>query len=143
MSGKADNTHRLESLLAMGKRLADAIEADIDSLERGAFNELRSTTPEMIQLSARYAQEVAAVKQSGGVGNAPAALVKSLRETGTRLKTALQTHDRIVLALRQASEGLVQTVAEEVEKQRKQAAPYNPKAAPKTAGGAIVYDKVV
>jgi hypothetical protein len=148
MSADARNgnqTAALEKLLAMGKRLADAVGADIVALERGAFQELRTTDPEIATLAAQYAREVGALKASGGIKNAPPALVAALKETGTRLKTLLIQHERLVHCMRQASEGLVQTIAEEVEKSRKRSVPYNPAAAQSktAAAGAIVYNKVV
>ena len=144
MSAANDQIPRLEHLLAMGKRLAAAIEGDITALERGAFQDLRSTDPEISKLAALYAREVAAVKAAGGIGEAPAALLDALKETSVRLKAGLLRHDRLVMCMRQASEGLVQAVAEEVEKTRKQAVPYSPKQVPKgVSTGAMVYNKIV
>ena len=96
MSAADDQIPRLEHLLAMGKRLAAAIEADITALERGAFQDLRSTDPEIAKLAALYAREVATVKAAGGIGDAPAALVAALKETSVRLKAGLLRHDRLV-----------------------------------------------
>jgi hypothetical protein len=47
--------------------------------------------------------------------------------------------------MRQASEGLILAVAEEVEKSRQRGAPYNatPKPKRQSSTGAIVYNKVV
>ena len=142
---RSHQTAALEKLLAMGKRLADAVAADIAALERGAFQELRTTDPEIAGLAAHYAREIAALKAAGGVRNAPAALVAALRDAGARLKTLLVHHERLVHAMREASEGLVQTIAEEVEKSRNRSVPYTPQAAQAkpAASGAIVYNKVV
>jgi hypothetical protein len=139
-----DQTMRLENLLTMGRRLADAIAADIEALERGALNELATTDPEIGRLAAQYAREVAALKAAGGIRRAPRALTAALKEIGARLKHLLLRHDRLVACMREASEGLIQTIAEEVDKTRKRTAPYTAKPKAKSGGGdPIVYNKVV
>lgn len=135
---------RLEQLLAVSRRLGDTIEADIAALEKGAFGELKTTDPEIERLCAFYAREVKAMKAEGGVKQAPAPLLAALREAGARLDGLLKTHERLVAAMRQAAEGLVQAVAEDIEKNRSGSAPY--RAAPqakRVSSGAIVYNKVI
>lgn len=136
---------RIENLLAMSARLCDAISTDIAALEQGDFNKLASTDPEIGRLCALYGREVMALKSSGGVKNAPAELVAALKEAGGRLNRLLGQHESLVLCMRQASEGLIQAVAEGVEKSRTRGAPYSaaPKAKRQTSGGAIVYNKVI
>ena len=144
MSAENLETRMLEKLLAMGKRLAGAIEGDIAALERGAFDQLHTADPEIANLAMVYTREVAALKKAGGIGKtAPAKLVTELKELGARLKVSLVQHERLVMCMRQASEGLVQAVAEEVEKTRSSAAPYTPHTKGKAQAGAIVYNKVV
>ena len=139
------NERRIENLLAMSNRLCDAIAADIKALEQGEFGQLVSTDPEVGRLCALYGREVIALKTSGGLKNVPAALVAALKESGGRLNRLLGQHESLVSCMRQASEGLVQAVAEEVEKTRKRGAPYSATPRPKreTSSGAIVYNKVV
>ena len=135
---------RLEQLLTMNKRLGDAIAADIAALEHGAFSDLSTTDPEIERLCALYGREVMALKAAGGIKNAPASMIAKLKESGARLKSLLTKHEQLVICMRQASEGLVKAIAEEVEKTRSEAAPYA--AAPgakRTSGGAIVYNKVI
>ena len=137
-------TVRLEYLLTMGRRLADAIATDIDAMERGALNELATTDPEIGRLAALYAREVAALKAAGGIRRAPASLIAALKEIGKRLKHLLLRHDRLVVCMREASEGLIQTIAEEVDKKRKRTTPYSAKPKSKrSSGDPIVYNKVV
>lgn len=135
---------RLEQLLTMNKRLGDAVAADIAALEHGAFSDLSTTDPEIERLCALYGREVMALKAAGGIKNAPADLIAKLKESGSRLKSLLGRHEQLVVVMRQASEGLVKAIAEEVDKTRSEGAPYA--AAPgakRTGGGAIVYNKVV
>ena len=139
------NLRRLEHLLAMSNRLSGVIEADIAALEQGAFNNLSTTDPEVGRLCALYGREVMALKAAGGIKDVPAELLAALKESGGRLTTLLLRHGSLVACMRQASEGLVQAVAEEVEKSRKRGAPYSSPSKPKreSSGGAIVYNKVV
>jgi hypothetical protein len=135
---------RIEHLLAMSDRLCDAIEADIAALEQGDFSKLSTGDPEVGRLCALYGREVTALKSASGISDVPKPLIAALRESGGRLKTLLGQHESLVSCMRQASEGLIQTVAEEVEKTRTRGAPYSPVAKPKreTSAGAILYNKV-
>ena len=135
---------RCEQLLAMSIRIGDAIEADIAALENGKFDALKTADPEIERLCAIYGHEVKALKSDGGVVGVPAALVGKLKESGARLNGLLARHERLVGCMKKVSEGLVQAVAEEVQKTRETAAPYaaSPKAK-RPATGAIVYNNVV
>ena len=135
---------RLEQLLTVSCRLGDAIEADIAALEKGEFDGLATTDPEIERLCGFYAREVKALKAEGGIKQAPGPLLAAMREAGARLDVLLRKHERLVAAMRQAAEGLVKAVAEDVEKTRSGAAPYRATApAKRSSSGAIVYNKVV
>jgi hypothetical protein len=135
---------RLEQLLAMSTRLGDAIALDIAALEKGQFGDLQTADANIEQLCAIYGREVKALKADGGVKDAPAPLIAQLKESGARLNGLLARHERLVSAMRNAAEGLVQTVAQEVQKTRERAAPYAATPKPKrSSGDAIVYNKVV
>ena len=137
---------RLEQLLTVSRRLSGAIAADIEALERGAFGDLKTTDPEIERLCAYYGREVKALKAEGGIKHAPAQLIAALKESGAQLSDLLKTHERLVAAMRHAAEGLVQAVAEGVERTRAGERPYSANPAPKRtspASGAIVYNKVI
>ena len=139
-------TLRLEQLLTVSRRLSAAIAADIEALERGAFGDLKTTDPEIERLCAYYGREVKALKADGGIRHAPAQLIAAMKESGTQLNELLKSHERLVAAMRQAAEGLVQAVAEGVEKNRAGELPYTANPKPKRtspAAGAIVYNKVI
>jgi hypothetical protein len=142
---QAVTQRRLEQLLIMSNRLCETIAADISALEQGDFGQLASTDPEIGRLCAFYGREVTALKASGGIKNVPAELVAALKDSGGRLSKLLGRHESLVACLRQASEGLIQTIAEEVEKTRKRGAPYSAQPTPKreSSAGPIVYNKVV
>jgi hypothetical protein len=136
---------RMENLLAMSTRLCDAISTDIAALEKGDFGAIASTDPEIGRLCALYGREVMALKSAGNIKNMPVELVEALKDSGGRLSRLLGQHETLVACMRQASEGLIQAVAEEVEKSRKRAEPYSatPKPKGKSSAAAIVYNKVV
>jgi hypothetical protein len=136
---------RLEQLLIVSRRLVEAVGDDIAALEKGAFDELKTTDPEIERRCAFYGREVRAMKTEGGIKHAPAALLAAMRESGAQLDRLLKRHEALVATLREAAEGLVKAVADGVEESRAGAAPYNraPKAKRSSSPGAIVYNKVV
>lgn len=136
---------RIEQLLMLSNRLCDAIDTDIAALKNGDFANLATTDPEIGRLCAMYGHEVMGLKATGGIKDVPSSLVSALKGSGARLNHLLGQHEALVGCLRQASEGLIQTVAEEIDKTRKRGAPYSPvpKAKRETSGGAIVYNKVI
>lgn len=136
---------RLEQLLTVSRRLIEAVSGDIAALERGAFGELKTTDPEIERLCAFYGREVRSLKAEGGLSGVPATLVTALKDAGRQLDGLLVRHANLLAAMREASEGLVQAVAEGVEQMRSASKPYGQTPAPKRAvsSGAIVYNKVV
>jgi len=138
-----DEDRRIEYLLTLTARITDALSADIAALESGKFQSLRSTDPEVERLCALYGREVAGLKAAGGV-KARSDKAKLLRKTAAQLNELLARHQNLVTAMRNASEGIVQAVAKEVQKNRESAAPYRPvpKAKP-VSTGAIVYNRVI
>ncbi len=137
---------RLEQLLTVSGRLIEAVSGDIAALERGAFNELKTTDPEIEKLCAFYGREVRSLKAEGGLKGVPHTLITALKDAGRRLDDLLVRHTHLLTAMREASEGLVQAVAEGVEQKRNASKPYGQQLAPKRAAvssGAIVYNKVV
>ena len=136
---------RLEQLLTVSGRLIEAVAADIAALEKGEFGELKTTDPEIERLCAFYGREVRALKAEGGVKRAPARLLAGMRESGAQLDRLLKHHERLVGAMREASEGLMKAVADGVDKIRTGDAPYTPvsKAKQAASAGAIIYNKVV
>jgi len=135
---------RCEQLLAMSLRIGDAIEADIHALEKGRFDALKTADPDIERLCAIYGREIKALKSDGGVQGVPSGLIAKLKESGARLNGLLARHERLVGCMKSISEGLVQAVAEEVQKTRERAAPYAAKpSAKRPSTGAIVYNNVV
>jgi hypothetical protein len=139
----SDAGSRAEMLIAMGARLCDALVADIAALEKGLVHNLKSADPEIERLSAAYGQGVKALKTLG-VKTVAKHIVAALKETNTRLTQLLTQHERLLAAMREATEGLVQAVAAEAGKARKQITPYGPKSTARPSSAApIVYNSVV
>lgn len=137
-------TTRCEQLLTISIRIGDAIQADIEALEKGRFDALKTADPDIDRLCAIYGREIKALKADGGVKGIAAALVAKLKESGARLNGLLARHERLVTCMKNVSEGLVHAVAEEVQKARERTAPYTAAPAPKRSStGAIVYNNVV
>ena len=135
---------RLEQLLAMSTRIGDAIALDIAALEKGEFGDLKTADEDIEKLCAIYGREVKALKADGGVKDAPPQIVAQLKESGARLNGLLARHERLVSSMRNVAEGLVQAVAQEVQKTRERMAPYAPASkAKRGSGDAIVYNKIV
>lgn len=141
MSSARDTS--LDDLLAMGQRLATAIESDIAALQAGRFNDLATADPEIERLAARYARAVSALKTSGGLKAASPSLIAKLKELGTRMKPLLARHQHLTAAMRKVSEGLVQAIALEADKIRRHHQPYGQIQKPKAAHAPLLYNKVV
>ena len=116
---------RMERLVAMADRLIGALEADIAALSAGKPKELRTTEPEFQQLFALYSREAQNVKPAQAK-TAPRDLISRLTVSTARFRDALGRHARILARVRNASEGIIRAVAEEVERKRAPLRTYAP-----------------
>jgi hypothetical protein len=134
---------RIERLIALTERLTEALGGDIAALERGRAREMRSIAPDIQQLTLLYAREAAAVSPALAKA-APPAIRARLTQATKRFRETLALHARIVTRMRNASEGLIRAVAQDVEKKRQAARPYGrgPAPAPRSTG-AMIYNAVV
>jgi hypothetical protein len=134
---------KIELLIAMAERLAAAIEADIAALKAGRPQEMRSLDPEIQRLSATYGREAATFDPVRAKA-APLELRKRFVATTRRFKDLLTLQTRLLTRMRNASEGIVKAVADEVERRRAPLTTYSPGAsAYRPAKGAIVFNSVV
>lgn len=138
-----DGAERAENLLSLTTRLCGAVEADLAALEQGSYPPLALCDPVIEQMSAVYGREVVAARNAG-IKDAPQPLLRLLKDAGAKLKALLKRHERLISAMRSASEGMVKAVAEEVERTRLAAMPYSATPqAKRAAAGAIVYNRMV
>ena len=137
-------TDKFELMIVMAERLIEAIEADIAALKAGRPQDMRTLDPEIQRLSAVYGREAASLDPARA-RTAPPALKKRFFAVTGRFKDVLGLHCRLITRMRNASEGIVKAVAEEVERRR---APYCTYSAPTAKSyrpmkGALVYNSVV
>jgi len=114
---------RIERLLSMSQRLIAALEADVTLLKSGKARALHTTDPEIVRLSALYGREAAALQAQAAKSVRPE-LAKKLTEATARFRSLLETQIRLLTRMRNASEGLIRAVAEEMERRRAPVTPY-------------------
>jgi hypothetical protein len=140
---KLEDTPRIERLISLAERLLVALEEDIAALKAGKPNEMRSMDPEIQKLSVIYGREA----QNFDIRIAKAAPIK-LRErfllVTAKFRDVLQLHARMLARVKNASEGMIQAIAREVERMNAPTRTYGPTPGYKPAqSGAMVFNKVV
>lgn len=134
---------KIERLIMMAERLIGAIEADIAALEAGRPRDMRTIDPEIQRLSAMYGREAASLDPERAKA-APTELGNRLFTTMSKFRDTLRLHARLVTRVRNASEGIVKAVAEEVERRRAPLRTYAPATGrQRSQSGAMVYNAVV
>jgi hypothetical protein len=144
MSGvKIEDEPKLERLISMAERLITALESDIAALKAGTPAKMVSLDPEIQKLSAVYGREA----QNFDIRiakAAPVALRTRFLTITAKFREVLQLHARMLARVKNASEGMIQAIAREVERMNAPTRTYGPRpmAAPRSAG-AMVFNKVV
>jgi hypothetical protein len=134
---------KIELLIALAERLITAIEADIAALKAGRPQDLRTTDPEIQRLSALYGREAAGLDPARAKA-APSELRRKFFDTTAKFRDALALHARLLTRVRNASEGIVKAVAEEIECRRAPTCLYAPAATTaRPHSVAMVYNSVV
>ena len=138
-----ENDERIARLTTIAERLIVAIEADIAALNSGKPGEIRTNDPEIQRLSALYAREAQAMTPEHA-NAAPAPLVRRFAEVTRKFRELLTLHARLLTRMRNATEGMIKAIADEVERQTQPIRTYNPVTAPYgRRPQAMVYNKVV
>jgi hypothetical protein len=134
---------RIERLIAMAERLTEALESDIAVLKSGNPAELRTKDPEMQKLTLLYGREAQGFDPRLAQ-NAPAPLRARFLATTARFREVLQLYARMLVRVKNASEGMIKAIAEEVNRMNAPMRTYGPRpgAAPKPAG-AMIFNRVV
>ncbi|HEY2069379.1 MAG TPA: hypothetical protein VGG48_07480 [Rhizomicrobium sp.] len=133
---------KIERLIALTLRLTEALKIDIAALEKGRAREMRTIAPDMQQLTLLYAREAQGV-DAKSTKAAPPALQKSLMQATKDFRETLALHARLLTRVKNASEGLVQAIARDVEKKRTAARPYGRATPAPRSTGAMLYNSVV
>ena len=134
---------KLERLISMAERLIVALECDIAALKAGTPAKMVSLDPEIQKLSAVYGREA----QNFDIRiakSAPVALRTRFLTITTKFRDVLQLHARMLIRVKNASEGMIQAIAREVERMNAPTRTYGPRptTTPRSAG-AMVFNKVV
>lgn len=128
---------RVERLISIAQRLIAALEADIAALKSGKLGQMRSIDPEIQRLSALYSSEAARVDAKVAKATPRdlwarfVAITRAFRET-------LAQHGRHLTRVRNASEGMVRAIVEEVDRKRATTRPYAPNVETKRASAAMI-----
>jgi hypothetical protein len=134
---------KLERLISMAERLITALESDITALKAGKPAAMVSLDPEIQKLTAVYGREA----QNFDIRiakSAPVALRTRFLTITAKFRDVLQLHGRMLTRVKNASEGMVQAIAREVERMNAPTRTYGPRptAAPRSSG-AMVFNRVV
>ncbi len=121
-------TQRIEQLTRMAERLIEALEGDIAALKSGQPQAMRTLEPEIQRLSAMYGREAQGLTADMAKA-APAPLRARFFETTKRFKELLGLHARMITRVRNASEGMIKAIAEEVDRRAQPTRTYNLRAA--------------
>jgi hypothetical protein len=134
---------RIERMISLAERLVAVLESDIAVLKSGNPGALQSADPEVQKLTAQYGREA----QSFDIRIAQAAPV-SLRTrfmtVTAKFREVLQLHTRLLARVKNASEGMVKAIAEEVNRMNAPVRTYGPRPGYGTQpSGAMVFNRVV
>ena len=140
---RLEDVPRIERLISMAERLVVALEADIAALKAGKPADMKSMSPEIQRLSALYGREA----QNFDIRiakSAPLTLRQKFVAITAKFRDVLMLHTRMLTRVKNASEGMIQAIAQEVERMNQTSRTYGPRPgyAPKSSG-AMVFNKVV
>jgi len=143
MSGQMNDTPRIERLIALAEKLVVALENDIAELKNGRTTALRTNDPEVQKLTALYTREAQGfdprIAQS-----APPTLRQRFVAITAKFREVLQLHARMIARVKNASEGIVRAIADEVERANAPTRTYGPKPGYKPqSSGAMLFNRVV
>ena len=142
-TGKLEDTPRVERLIALAERLIAALESDIAALKNGHTAALRTNDPEIQKLTALYGREAQGFDPRIAE-SAPPTLRQRFIAITAKFREVLQLHARMLTRVKNASEGMIQAIAREVERANAPMRTYGPRPgiAPMSPG-AMVFNSVV
>ena len=140
---KMEDTPRIERLITLAEKLVVALESDIAELKNGRTTTLRTNDPEVQKLTALYTREAQGfdprIAQS-----APPTLRQRFMAITAKFREVLQLHARMLARVKNASEGMVQAIAREVERMNTPTRIYGPSSAYKAPPpAAMMFNKVI
>jgi len=140
---KLEDTPRIERLIALAERLIAALENDIAELKSGRTATLTTSDPEIQKLTALYTREAQGfdprIAQS-----APPTLRQRFVAITAKFREVLQLHARMIARVKNASEGIIRAIADEVERANAPMRTYGPRPGYKPqSSGAMLFNRVV
>ena len=143
MSSTVEDVPRMERMIALAERLVAVLEADIAALKAGKPGDMKSMDPENQKLSVIYGREA----QNFDIRiarSAPPSLRQRFMAITGKFRDVLQLHARMLARVKNASEGMVQAIAREVERINAPTRVYGPASAYKAPPpAAMMFNKVV
>ena len=142
-AGKMEDTPRIERLIMLAEKLVVALESDIAELKVGRTTTLQTNDPEIQKLTALYTREAQGfdprIAQS-----APPTLRQRFMAVTAKFREVLQMHARMIARVKNASEGIIRAIADEVERANAPTRTYGPRPGYKPqSSGAMLFNKVV
>ena len=143
MSVTLSDEPKIERLITMAERLIVALEGDIAALKAGAPTGMKSLELEIQKLSALYGREAQNFDIRLAQSARPALRARFVAVTA-KFREVLKLHARILTRVKNASEGMIQAIAAEVERMNAPTRTYGavPAARPQPTG-AMVFNRVV
>jgi hypothetical protein len=134
---------RIERLISLAERIIVVLEADIALLKDGRHHLLASADPEVQKLTVIYGREAQGfdvrIAQS-----APPTVRQRFFAITAKFREVLQLHSRMILRVKNASEGLIRAIATEVDRANAPARTYSARPGYKPpSSGAMVFNRVV
>jgi hypothetical protein len=120
-----DAADRVEQMIVLTERLAALVMAETARIEARAPTAPAELVEEKERLANAYRLELARIKDDPTlVAGAPKPRLDQLLRNTARLQSALADHEVALGAVKFVAEGLVQAMAEEINRQRTQMRPY-------------------
>lgn len=134
---------RIERLIAMAERLTAMLEQDIAALKAGKPQALSVGDPEFQRLTVTYGREAQGFDMRIAQSARAELRARFLAITG-KFREVLQLHGRLLTRMKNATEGMIRAIAQEVESANAPMRTYGPRpgAAPQSSG-AMIFNRVV
>jgi hypothetical protein len=134
---------RIERLISLAERIIVALESDIAALKEGRPNALATNDPEIQKLTAIYGREAKGFDPKLAENAAPTLRQRFFAITA-KFREVLQLHARMLTRVKNASEGIIRAIAQEVDRANAPLRTYSPRPGYKPpSAGPMVFNKVV
>jgi hypothetical protein len=134
---------RIERLISLAERLITALENDIVALKDGKTAQLSTNDPEIQKLTVIYGREAQGFDLRTAQA-APASLRQRFVAITAKFREVLQHHARMVARVKNATEGMVRAIADEIDRAHAPMRTYGPRPGYKPATPpAMVFNRVV